>query len=449
MFPPSSATRQQAGRVLFQAGTLRYTLAGLAALVCWLLVGELAIAMRERWALPTALVVLRRHGASDTGISLLLSTLPAALSLLLVPYIGFRSDRFRSRWGRRRPFLLAAAPLGALAMLGVACAPLLARAIHALLGRWSPGLGALDLGFFCGFWTAFDCATITAMALFAGLVNDVMPRGFVGRFYALFRIVGLSVAIAFNRWLLALTDGYGFEILLAIAFIFGLAITLMCLMIREGDYPAQRELPAAAGLSAACTHVAQCFTERRCLLAFATFMLATVTFSPFNTFSQNYALGLGISKAELGSLTAAAYAVSIATAFGVGWLADRVGAVRVSATMMGLYFLTALGGCVLVRDAGAFRCFYLAHVIVSGAYFTAASSMPNALFPSSEFVRYNSSKDIMVAFASILVSTAQGPLLDLSGHDYRLTLASAAGFSLLSLLCLARLLTKRRATASG
>jgi Na+/melibiose symporter-like transporter len=425
----------------FRAGTLRYTAWGLAALIFWLLVGELGTAVRERWALPSALVALRGMHASDTGISLLLTTCPAVISLFVVPYVGFCSDRFRSRWGRRRPFLVASALLGCAAMLGVAFAPSFAVAADAALGPWSPGRPLLQLGLFCLSWTVFDCAAITAGALFSGLVNDVMPRSVIGRFYAIFRVVGLGVAISFNMSVFALTDDYLFEILLAIALVFGLSTTAMCLMTREGGYPPRDAVPSpAGGFLAAYAQTAQCFTERRHLCAFAAFTLAAVTFGPFNIFSQSYAFDLGIPKAELGSLTASAYAVSIAIALCIGALVDRLGPVRVSAAMMGLYFTIALGGCLLVRDAAAFRCFYLAHVIVSGAYFTAASSLPMALFPSAEFVRYNSGKDIMVGFANILVGAGLGPLLDLSGHDYRITLASAALFSLLSALCLARLL---------
>ncbi|HEY1148933.1 MAG TPA: MFS transporter [Pseudoduganella sp.] len=415
------------------ATLFRYSAWGLAAIVCGLLIGELGIAMRERWALPTGLVVLRRHGASDTTISLLLSTLPAIISVFVVPRIGYYSDHFRSRWGRRRPFLLATSLLGAAAMVCVAFSPALAQLSHALLGSWSPGLTALSIGWFCVFWTIFDCAAITTTALYNGLVNDVIPRGFVGRFYAVFRIVGLSVAIGFNTSVFALTDAYLFEVLLAIALIFGLALPLMCLITRErplDDAPA----PALKPFRASWPRLQGGF-----LWKCAMFMLAAVTFSPFNTFSQSYAQDLGISLRELGSLTASAYAVSIASAFGVGWLVDRFGAVRVSAALMGAYCLIALGGFVLVRDADGFRYFFLAHVIVSGAYFTAASSMPIALFPRLDFVRFNASKDIMVAFATIAVSTVQGPVLDLSGHNYQLTLASAALFSLLCLVCMARL----------
>jgi Na+/melibiose symporter-like transporter len=435
----------------FQVGTLRYTPWALGALVCWLLVGELGIAVRDRWAQPIGLVVLRNVGASDTSIALLLSTVPALISLLLVPAIGLRSDRSRSRWGRRRPYLAVSAPLGAIAMLCVAAAPTLAAGTHGLLGGWSPGVKALDMGYFCLFWTIFEAAAMTTVALFTGLVNDVMPRGLLGRFYAAFRIVGLGVAIAFNMSLFALADAWLYELLLTIALVFGVSIPVMCLMVREGRYPEPGAHAVSAGghLSSVRAHLAQCCAQRRTIWAFAAFMLAAVTFGPFNTFSQNYALDLGLSRAELGSLTASAYAVSIASAFGIGWLADRFGSVRVAAAMMGLYCLIALGGWLLVDGAAAFRWFYLAHVIVSGAYFTAAAAMPMDLFPRAEFVRYNSSKDIMVALANIVVSTCLGPLLDLSGHDYRLTLASAGVFSLLCLGCMGRLLVRGPASSAA
>ncbi|QJE01891.1 MFS transporter [Massilia forsythiae] len=433
---PSSAS--------LRAGTLRHGGWGLLALAGWLLVGELGIAMRDRWALSTALVALNRLGASDTGVSLILSTLPAVLSLFLVPWLGMRSDRHRGRWGRRRPFLMLTAPIGALAMLGVAAAPALAGASHAALGNWSPGLRPLQLGWFCAFWTVFDCAAVATIALFTGLVNDVMPRRCIGRFYAAFRVVGLGVAIAFNSWLLALTDTRQFAILVAIALIFGLATPLMCAMVREApsqpapDADAVAAAPARSAIARAAASVR--FGQRRHLWAVAAFMLAAVTFSPFNTFSISYALSLGIPKAELGALTALAYAVSIAAAFGIGWLTDRIGALRLSSALMGLYCATALCGWLLVDDAAAFRPFYLAHVLLSGAYFTAASSLPMELFPRAEFVRYNAGKDVVVTLGGILVSACQGPLLDWSGHAYRLTLVSGALFSLLCVGCMVRLM---------
>jgi maltose/moltooligosaccharide transporter len=185
--------------------------------------------------------------------------------------------------------------------------------------------------------------------------------------------------------------------------------------------------------------VLACFRHRQYGWAVAAFMFAGVTFSPFNTFYLHYAHTLGVPKATLGALTASGYAASMLSAFAVGWLADRFGAVRVSALLMTAYCATATAGFISVSDAATFRGFYLAHVMISGAWFTAAASMPMALFPRASFVQFNSTKDLMVIVGTILVSGVQGTLLDLSGHGYRFTLLAGAVFSLLCIVCLARL----------
>ncbi|MFP5391050.1 MAG: MFS transporter, partial [Gammaproteobacteria bacterium] len=408
--------------------------AGLLALFFWLMVGDLGIAMRERAALPAGLEWLRRHGASDTTTALLLSTVPALLSVLLVPFVGYHSDRHRGRWGRRRPFIAAAALAGALAMATLAASPTLGAASDRLLGGLSPGAAACTLAWFCAGWTLFECASITAFALFTGLINDTVSPRLLGRFYAAIRVVGLSVGIAFNAWLFALTEQYLFEILTGVGVLFSVSLLLMCARLREPTAPAQ---PARArSVLVPRAHILDCFRDRSLWWVFAAFMCAAVTFSPFNTFCQYYAQALGMSKAELGALTARGYAVSIASAFAIGAAVDRYGALRVSTILMGLYCVAALAGCLWVQDAPSLRWFYTAHVVLSGAYFTAAASLPMALFDSARFVQFNSTKDLLAALAAMLVGSLQGMALDWSGHDYRLTLLSACVFSLLAAVCL-------------
>lgn len=424
-----------------RAAALPLSVAGLGVVLFWLLLGDLGIQMRDRAALPSALELLRRHAASDTATSLLLSTVPAVLSMLLVPLVGYHSDRCRSPMGRRKPFLLVAAPVGCLALAGLALSPTLAVGADALLGAWSPGLRSCRLAFFCLFWTVFECAAISALSLFTGLVNDIVPQGLLGRFFAGFRIIGLTVGIAFNTWIFALTDHYLTEILLGVSLVFCLPMLAMCLMIRETPLAPEAAPPSDAPrrLRFPLAHVLECFSYRPYAWAVAVFMLASVTFSPFNTFYQYYAHVIGIPKATLGALTAAGYTVSILSAFAIGWLADRFGAVRVSSIIMSVYCVVAAVGYLGVSDAASFRAFYIAHVTISGAWWTAAASMPMALLPRSKFVQYNSTKDLMVVLGSILVSSVQGPVLDLSGHDYRLTMLAGASFSLLCIACLARL----------
>jgi maltose/moltooligosaccharide transporter len=423
------------------AAAMPLGLVGLGALLFWLLCGDFGVSMRERAAVPSALELLRRHAASDTTISLLLSTVPAALSLLLVPLAGYHSDRCRSRLGRRKPFLMIAAPTGLLAMVGLAASPTLAISLDSALDSWSPGLHNCRLALFSLFWAAFDCAAISAFSLFNGLVNDLVPAGLLGRFFAVFRIVSLTIGITYHNWIFALTDHYLREVLLGVGLFFCLPILAMALMLKETPLP-----PDAAPadkterrLRFPLDHVLACFRHRSYGWAVAAFVLASVTFSPFNTFYLHYAHAAGIQKATLGALTAAGYAVSIVSAFAIGSMADRFGAARVSVVIMTVYCAISAAGFAMVSDAASFRAFYFAHVVISGAWFTAAASMPMALFPRASFVQFNSTKDLMVIFGTILVSSVQGPMLDLSEHDYRYTLLAGTVFSLLCVVCLLRL----------
>jgi Na+/melibiose symporter-like transporter len=411
--------------------------AGLLALFFWLLVGDLGLAIRDRSALPTGLELLRRGGTSDTATSLLLSTVPALLSVLLAPLVGYHSDRYRGRHGRRRPFIAVAAPVGAAAMIGLSLSPWLGPALHLGLGGLSPGLATCKLIVFGLFWTVFECAAITAAALFAGLVNDVVPRALLGRFYGALRVVSLSLGIAFNSWVFELTDHYLYEILFGIGLTFGLPLLLMCAMVRED--PQLDATPRRGSWLVPREHVLACFRERRFWWICAAFMLASSTFNPFNTFYLHFAQASGISKDTLGAMTAYGYISSIVTALGIGYLVDRFGALRVAAVIMGLYFVNTAAGYAFVQGAASFAVFYVGHVVISGAYFTAAASLPMALFPKAQFVQYNSTKDLMTASSTIVVSALQGPLLDLSGHAYSLTLLSAAVFSFLCVICLVRL----------
>jgi hypothetical protein len=318
-------------------------------------------------------------------------------------------------------------------LIGLAFSPALGAAADAMLGDWSPGARACRLAAFGLFWTVFDCAALCALSLFTGLVNDVVPFGWLGRFYALFRIVGLGAGIAFHSWIFALTDHHLTAILVGTGAVFGACILAMCLAVREPPAPAPATQAARGRVLPAG------FTTPPILWAIAMFVCASITFNPFNTFYQFFAHASAVPKATLGMLTAAGYAVSIGSAFAIGWLVDRCGAMRISAIVMALYCAVAALGALFVDDAASFQAVYLCHVIVSGAWWTAAASMPMALCPRERFLQFNAAKDFVVVTGAILLGLVQGPVLDLSGHDYRLTLGCGAVFSALCLACMARL----------
>src|SRR2546423_1950767 len=145
---------------LWRAGTLAYTRRGLVALFLVLLGGDFFWQLRERAISPTIPLLLREFGASDRWVPLLQGMVAPALAMLLAPIISYRSDRYRSRLGRRIPFLLVATPPAFVGMTGLALSPIIGKWAHAALGGSSPGMTPCVLGAFAVSWLIFDLAVI-------------------------------------------------------------------------------------------------------------------------------------------------------------------------------------------------------------------------------------------------------------------------------------------------
>ena len=110
--PPDQATSPAApgGRKVWTAGSLSYTAGGLALLLLLLLGGDFAWSMRERSVQPLFQILLRQYESSDFLTSLLLGSIPACITVLVWPVVSVWSDRTRTRWGRRIPFLFFPTP---------------------------------------------------------------------------------------------------------------------------------------------------------------------------------------------------------------------------------------------------------------------------------------------------------------------------------------------------
>jgi Na+/melibiose symporter-like transporter len=398
--------------------------------------------------------LLRQHHASDTMIAVLVSALPALLGCVLVPIVGFRSDRFRSRWGRRLPFLMGITPVAALVLAALGNCAAFGRVTDRLLGTMSPGVDTCVLAWFCLFWSVFEGLALVTVALYGGLVNDIVPRAVLGRFYAGFRIVSLAAGILFNLWIFRLTEHHLREVFLGIGLFFGVACMLMCVRIKEGEYgPPAVDGPGAVtwrGMGRA--YWRECASDRYFLLVFLALTASELTFMPFNTFSQLYAESLGMDKAQLGKLLATSYALSIGLSSVIGWMVDRYSAASVTVWTMWLYLCVACGGFLAVHDLQSFAVVYVLHVVVSGTYYTAAGSLPMVLFPRARFLQFDGAKRVLFSTSNIVLSFLLGPMLDSTSHDYGLTLlagALLAGASVVTFRQLSRAARGRVGAASS
>ncbi len=422
------------GRKVWRVGTLTYTAGGLVVLFCWLLWGDFAWQLKERAAPPVVQIMLRMFQASDFLTGLFLSSVPAAIGLLIGPIISYYSDRHRGRWGRRIPYLLLTAPVATLSMAGLALGPWLGTRLHAAMG-WSPESLNFTIILVLGLsWTGFEFTTVAANAVFNGLINDVVPHVMIGRFFGLFRAVSLISGMFFNYYLIGQAKVYYLPILAGIGLLYGGGLLVMCLKVKEGDYPPPPAEPAHVGfLGAAKSYGKICFSKPYYLWVLAAMALAQLAFAPVNLFSVYSAESFGLTMSSYGKYIVVTYSCSLVLAYPLGWLADRFHPLRVGLFALTAYAVVMAIGYFGIVGPASFGIVFLVHGVLSGCYFTGAAALGQLLFPKDKFAQFAAAVVQVLAIGNIVMGPAVGRLLDALGHDYRYTFGGGAVIALAAL----------------
>lgn len=415
----------------WRAGTLAYTSGGLAALFSVLLVGDFSWSMRDRSVGPMAQWYLKDLGVPNFLFALLISSFPALVGLILGPIISVKSDRHRGPRGRRIPFLLVTTPIAAAGMIGLALTPFIARSVHALM----PGQSEMLVAVVCFgvFWAAFEFATIAAQSVFGGLINDVVPKEMLGRFYGLFRAVSLIDGIIFNFWLFGRVETHFTIILLVIGVFYGVSFYWVCLKVREGGYPPPSPVPPRpfAGVAA---YFRECFSRPYYVGVFVMTTVASLVFMPVNVFMIPYADSLGMDMAAYGRCLALTFAISLVLAFPLGWLCDLVHPLRVCIACLFGYAAVTAWGALHARDADSFAVALVLHGVLSGCYFTASASLGQRLYPHSRFAQFASAAGIIGSLGGMAIGPVVGGVIDLSGNAYHHTFTIGSAVAVVALI---------------
>lgn len=412
---------------LWKTGTLVYSSTGLAMLFFWLLWGDFTWAMKDRAVGPSATLLIKQIGVSDFLYALIVIAFPCSTNIFLSPIISYLSDRHRGPHGRRIPFLLFTTPFIVLGLYGLGLTPLLGGKLHELFPTLTLHGGRLLV--FCISWVILDFGTTLAGTLFNALVNDVVPRELLGRFYGLFRMISLGAGILFNFFLLKEVEHYVLWIFVGIGTLYGVGLFSLCFNVKEGEYPPpeqpeqQKNQTAVASIlsvwQAALNYLRQSFSlgyYRKIMLAQT---LLTLSFSPVNSFSILYAGKLGIGMERYGLYIAVTYACSFFLSYFLGILADRFNPLRTGMSCLGLYAALMILGWVLLGNPAAFGPILILHGVVSGSCMTLTASLPQRLFPRELFAQFASATGIVASVSSMLLVPVIGRMLDLLNNNYR------------------------------
>ena len=297
--------------------------------------------MQER-LLPVLMPLsLREFDCSNQLIGLIVGSLPSVLNIMVNPWVSFRSDRTRSKWGRRIPYLAATTPIAAIFMVMIGWAPKLGDMLASLFGGTvsSATFGLVLLVLFCILYQFFN---LFVSSVFYYLFADVMPEQFMGRFVASFNLVGFGAGFVFQTFLLGYAKDYMPWIYTVTAILYCIFFTAMCFMVREGSYPPPEDNGENTGLIANIKlYFRECFSIPFYLWFFLGTALNTTSTVCRGLFGIFFAQqNIGLSLEEYGKINGYIALLIMVLSYPLGWLADRLHPLRVYISAVVLVIIT-------------------------------------------------------------------------------------------------------------
>ena len=434
----TSPSASAAAPIIARACTLEYTRGGLIALFAWLLGAEVVFVLIDIVEPQILPVLLKFHGATDTQIAIIIGSVNAVLQLLIMPPLGYWSDRLRTKWGRRIPVLFWVTPFVTLFLALTPFSPELAAWLAGVpvVKDWLHLLPiAPVILVFTVLVILYRAVQTATNVCFFGLLRDVVPDTHMGRFLALFRVFGAAGTAIVTYWLLGLTETHSRHIFIGIAVLNLVCFVLLCGFVREGKYPPVEQNPAGdkAGRAARLWAATKTFCResyqhpvylwfyfvRVCLYG------ALLGLSHFTIFFPQHELGMNLTT--IGAYRTYPLLVWIVIAFPVGWLVDRKGAVEV--LKWGLVAIT-LGYALTFLFATGPLTFLVGNMIFGVAFWVVMMAQLKLTAEVFHPQRYSQLAGANTIVQSLLIAVVISPLcgwiLDgLKGWSHTLTLPGA------------------------
>ena len=420
----------------WHCGTLMYTQAGLITLFGFLLWGDFCCMMMQT-VIPSILPLkLKALGASNVLIGVLLTSIFPIFGVFISPYLSFKSDYLRTRWGRRIPFFALSIPFVFISIILLAFSDDITAFLYrysGLMAMLSPASAAILV--IAVFVVSFQFADVLIMSVFQYIFNDTVPVMFIGRFMGLMRIVGGIVGFLYNYFIFKYAENYSKEIFICTAFIYLIGIGMMCLFVKEGKYPpvSEKEKNNTRGMAGFKTYFRETYS---CKFYWTKFIYSTTcamgwSVGPFYVFFYK---DLGLSLEYIGKAAAVGSAAAIAAAYISSIFIDRWHPLRIMtySSIFAVVF-SAAGWVWLFVTLSPEAYFWLSMMFggLIGAFHTTLSALASMPFnirlqPKSRYGQFCSAESILRNGCTIAAGFLVGLFFDSlmwlfhgSGYAYR------------------------------
>ncbi len=426
---------------------LTYTKMGLVALFSWLLWGDFCFTLMELVRpriLPLFLMGdAHQIGASATITNLMMVVVPGITGILIGPAVSFKSDRYRSKHGRRIPFIVWTMPFIVIALVGMGFGPQY-RAFFEKIGGFlwlSPtNVTILLVGIFVVMFHAMD---EFVNSVFWYLFADVVPEAFLGRFVAMMRIVGTGAGALFMWKVFPYAETHMHVIFLGAGLLYLGGFSLMCWRVKEGTYPPPDDLGEKPSIIKQIkVYLTECFSHRIYLLMFA--YTACLAFSlGVNAFGIIFHRdGIDLSLKNLGAVGAVVGLATMALAFPSGWAVDKFHPLRITMFMKVPVIALQFFAFFYLRDLNTYIILEGAKMVFFGLQSAATYPLHVMIFPKDKFGQFASCNGMMKSTAMMVGGMAAAAFMDhmtdygANKFEFRWLYPWIAGFQLLGLFCL-------------
>lgn len=425
----ASETRQ-AGDPKLLCGTIQYTSLTLFIVFFWLLLGWFCFTLSAQIVPQFIPLKLGQLGASNKEIGFIITSIGSILNTFVCPIVSFKSDRYRSKWGRRIPFILFTLPMLCLGWILFGYAEDIASFLHGHLTFLdsfpTASIAVMLIGiimFFFQFFYMFVGSVIYYIA------NDVIPTAYLARFISILQVVNTSASLVFSYFILKYAEGPFFKyILIGTSVVYALGVGTMCLMVKEPEYPpfSEQEQKESKGLSGIATFMRESFSHRFYWLRFAITSLTEISASVaiFLVFFYKE-MGLSVEDGRVGQLNAAValcgVIVTSTIAATCGFLVDKWHPMRIwtYGFILSTPFLLWYGKWLFIPQINPELFFVLMIVALCAGMipgtFQGISMMPMymLMFPKSRFGQFCSADAFVRAACVFVFGLASGWFLDI------------------------------------
>lgn len=389
----------------WHCGTLTYTKMGLISLFTFMIWGDFCNTLMQT-VVPSILPLkIKSLGGSNLMIGLFASTLPSILAAVMCPYISFKSDRHRGKWGRRIPFILFTLPPLCISLVVLAFGEDIAKALTTHVQMFSTiapaTLALIVIGIFFVIYQFFD---LFVSSVFCGLFNDVVPTPLLGRFMGTMRIVGSSAGFLYGYFVYQYAESHMKEIFLCASVLYFLGVGMMCFFVKEGSYPppSEGEKKAARGLGGIKSYFRESFCHKFYWTKFIITGCGALS-GAYGVFMVFFYKDMGLTLADIGKAGAIISLVYVGTAYFVSVFVDRWHPIRIVTygAIFGVVFTSSNAVWLFITLSPT--AFFWLHMLGTGLILAlgnsiaAVASLPfdMRLHPKSRFTQFCSAQALL------------------------------------------------------